>query len=347
MSHQESQIYVRQQTMNVYFCGGAGINIGCKWYLKQKESIAGIAESNCVFIDTSISNIRSTIPPDKFYRIDGEKEGSGKRRIENAESIMNNAQSILNEFPASDVNLVVSSISGGSGSVIAPALVDELLRRNQIVVVLMVSSTDTDIELYNSIKTIQSYEKISRDHKKPIVAFYECNNELSQQEVDNEVMWAICWMSIITGTLGIEGAGLDKADLYNLFNFQRVTSVDAHLTKARFGYSTATPSVLPEVVSMLTIRESRDGEIVCGTAPVRAEYRSTVDIPATSLGNTYPSNLLNEGPMNLYIHNCGFVDIFTEFSNKLKEIEAKKKTRQIKSTILSDSDGASNDKLVF
>lgn len=103
-------------------------------YLKSQGG-DGFAAIDPAFIDTSRSNLTPEIPEEKIYILDN-TDGSGKVRRENHAQISSSIKHILQSQQPGEFNIVVFSASGGSGSVLGPLIVSELLARGLPVVVL-------------------------------------------------------------------------------------------------------------------------------------------------------------------------------------------------------------------
>lgn len=209
-------------------CGGAGINI-----VKGIESVseAGYAEFDTLLIDTSRSNLTDTMDPSKVYLFEG-VDGSGKLRSSNYESIAERSRELVQKIGHPDAVIVIHSGSGGSGSIIAPVIVNELMSRNQQVMVMMIGSVASRIEIENTIKTIKSYAAISQQHVKPIPMVYEQNSvEQPRSKVDQIIKTNLAMVGLFFSGSNKE---LDSADLQNFLNYTKVTSYPHGLTKLEF-----------------------------------------------------------------------------------------------------------------
>lgn len=204
----------------LYACGGAGVNIGSKFELNRNHPEPGFANLDIVYIDTSAANMRHNISGDSCYMISG-LDGSGKIRAENHEEISTRIKAILQQFKPADLNIVVSSAAGGSGSVISPLLVSELLKSKAPTIVLSIGSADTRLDTENTIKTIKSYESISRLQKAPVVMAYVQNSaNVSREAADSHVVDTIMALCVLFSR---ENRELDTQDLFNFLRFDRVT----------------------------------------------------------------------------------------------------------------------------
>lgn len=210
---------VNKGRMRIYACGGAATNIARAFEEHRGESRAGFAEIDVVYIDTSRSNLNNDIPADSVYLIDG-LDGSGKVRRENASDIANHSQSILHTHNPRDINIVMSSLAGGSGSVIAPTIANELLGMGQNVIVIGVGATDAVLDIENTMKTMKSYESIAQLKNTPVImAYFENSNTNPRREIDRAVSELVLMLAILFSR---ENKELDSRDLHNFLRFTNV-----------------------------------------------------------------------------------------------------------------------------
>ena len=214
-------------TLRIYGCGGTGINILKEIMTKNESETNGFSEIKPVFLDTSESNIdHSVMTDDNTYFYDsndtqGNKlDGSGMDRSANHAVIAARPVEILHKFKPGNINVVIHSTSGGSGSVIGPVLVSELIRKEQSVIVVLVGSFGCKKEAVNSVNTLKSYQSISTKRGVPIQAsYFENNINNTMDMVNQEVMTLVGLVSIFFSG---NNKSLDSADLNNLLDYRKV-----------------------------------------------------------------------------------------------------------------------------
>lgn len=220
-------------TLKLYCAGGASLNIGRSFHhsIAGSGNEPGFANMKVVYIDTS----RSNFPADfnaEFYQIEGDGEnkidGSGKVRDTNYPAVAKAMPDILHRHKPEDINVVMHSASGGSGSVIGPVLVSELLAQSKAVVVIMIGSTTCEQEIRNTIKTIYSYQGISQSRGRPVVATYLENSETSTMSQNDSL--ARISVLLLASVWSGQNQGLDSKDLDNFLNYDRVSKYPAALT---------------------------------------------------------------------------------------------------------------------
>lgn len=221
-------------SINLYGCGGCGINIVSNT-MRELDSAKtdGFAELIPYYIDTSKSNVVETVTTDhNSYFLDG-VDGSGQKRDANHRLIVERARDMLLKFkPSESLNVVVHSAAGGSGSVIGPVLVRELLERNLQVIVLLIGESDTRLYAQNTLRTLQSYQVIAEKTHKPVIAsYFENTKDTPRLEVDNRTHTVIGMLSVLFSG---DNRELDSADLRNFLVYPNV--VDHQAALAHFSF---------------------------------------------------------------------------------------------------------------
>lgn len=321
--------------VRLYACGGAGVNIGKQFEKFRGNDEVGMAHIDISYIDTSRSNLDSTIPDEAAYLLK-DLDGSGKVRKENYHEITAHTRDILQRHPEQDVNVVISSAAGGSGSVIAPSLVSELLERDVPTLVVLIGSTDTRLEIDNTLKTIKSYEAISKLRNKPVVVKYLQNSKLTpRQQVDTEVL------QFITAVLAVwsrENSELDSKDLFNFLNFQRVTTFPAQLTAIN-NYIECFPEEHPgEVVSVVTLCRPGDDS----SLPITPDYQAVGFLPGG-----VADRMLSAAPFNLVITTDLLASAAKVLNARLNELEQAQRARLASASVLTDKDSATDTGLIL
>ena len=215
--------------MHIYGCGGAGINITrhteSRWD-KEDINVERIAEYDKTYIDTSRSNIKDGMKADDIYVIPN-LDGSGKKRDENHVEINNLIKDILVKHKPQDFNVVIFSLSGGSGSVIGPLLVSELLARNIPVIAITVGTDESVLTAKNTLNSLKSLEAIAKRNGKALNFIYQHNQRgIPRGNVDSKISSYLSGMRYLFSGNNEE---LDSQDLINWLDFTRTTSLSPQL----------------------------------------------------------------------------------------------------------------------
>lgn len=240
--------------LNVICCGGAGSNVG-----KQISDL----DVSTFFIDTSTSNLKG-VDESKIYKIEG-IDGAGKNRKVTYENFKNPDEVLIRFKLQGKIVVVISSISGGSGSIIAPVLTRELIKQGYTVFVVAIDSTSSVIEIENCIKTLKTYKSFSNSEKKSI-SIYPIPNT-SRKEADSRAIYFINLLALLVNKDHTEE--FDTSDLRNFVNFDNVTDNAPNVSIIEIN---ANETIVPEkntsVVSTILLTTDKNSSI----NPVIPEY---------------------------------------------------------------------------
>lgn len=326
---------INKGKIRIYSAGGAGINIGQYFEQHRGAAESAFGELDIVYIDTSRSNLSSNISPDHCYMLDG-LDGSGKVRSENHEAISTRIRAILQKFQPADLNIVLSSAAGGSGSVIAPLLTSELLDSEIPTVVIAVGSADTRLDAENTLKTIKSYEAIARMRKAPVVMSYVQNSQtVSRAAADNDIIATIMALCILFSR---ENRELDSQDLFNFLRFDRVTTFPAQLASLTLIENNAEIKDLGNVISVATIAQEGVNTVLADIP----EYQCVGYLP-----NTASNEVLSKTPMHFITSDGIFPEVVAHLQKILDNLGKSQNARIRKASILSHDDNTTDTGLVL
>lgn len=212
---------------NLYGCGGAGLTIIDEY--AKNGSLSGYV-NKIVGLDASNANKVTADNLNVYYLPDA--NGSGGFRGKNIKDYPDFIRNVLAENKPEDINIIVYSGSGGSGSGIGPLLHRHMLEKHIPAVSMVIGDSSTYQELVNSVGTIRSlYQQCKLGH--PVVYMYYDNNcGRTQGEINTDVCSAI---DACVVTLSTMNQRVDKSDIENLFFFNDVIpGVDPILSKLDF-----------------------------------------------------------------------------------------------------------------
>ncbi|WP_396190552.1 hypothetical protein [Flavobacterium sp.] len=195
--------------VTIFACGGTGVNIAKR---------IGDLDIDVVFVDTSVSNMK-TIKSDNVFLVEG-MDGAGKLMSATYEEFKPIVTDVLMKFPPSkNLNIVVGSMSGGSGAVIAPLLASQLVDEGYNTLAIGVISDHSTTEINNALRSLRSYRGRSNVLKKPISLFPI--HGVRRSEADQTVLHFISLLSLLVDKK--HTAEFDTADLRSFLFFDRVT----------------------------------------------------------------------------------------------------------------------------
>lgn len=321
--------------MSVYFCGGTGANLSER--LKQTIvafNRAGMADLSNFVIDTSKSNLNGPTP-DNVFLYKG-FDGFGKKRDEDPSAIKKKIPEILANFAPQDFNIVVSSLSGGSGSVIAPFIVRELLGQGKNVIMLGVVSTDTDTEIRNTTKTLGNLETISQSTGHPVVLKTAVNPANGNQAtVDETLTLDILKLAMLFSR---RNARLDQSDLRNWLQYNRVIDAPAKLVSLLFASNAdikAAESLIEEGVIPISVATLAPAN-TSTRAPWSVGYQATGFVPAKGASDL-------ETALHFTIADGQIAKLYETLDAELKRLNATAAGTSFAKTVPVDRSDKMND----
>lgn len=269
-----SELNDKAGIVRIYGAGGCGINLASK--IGNRSPQVGLAGTDVVYVDTSLSNLRKVGKDAKVYALEG-VDGSGKVRRENSNAIADKIGDLLLEHRPHDLNIVVFSASGGSGSVFGPLIVKALLERDEPVVAFVVGSTESAITATNTLNTLKSLSAISNSANAPVVMYYSQNPEnVPRSEIDTSVVTALNAFLVLGSK---QNEGLDTRDLMHFFRYDRASRAQPQLSLLEI-VTTREPAELTaigvnHIISLASVFRSTDAL----PFPMKNEYQCTGYLP--------------------------------------------------------------------
>lgn len=212
--------------ITIIAAGGCGSNITHTVAKKLEEKglgTNGVAKIEYLFMDTSEANKqRADDISAPFYKIPnvnvGSKElaGSGGVRATNIQHIkagvvefLNNNK-ILEEDPNHFI-ILVSSVSGGTGSVVVPLMQKELLHKDVNFITVTVGDNNSLMYCNNTIDGLKSLHSIASAQNKVTSMYYLNNSDFANiSDVDDYIFGFILTFAIFTSN---KNEDIDNADM--------------------------------------------------------------------------------------------------------------------------------------
>lgn len=316
--------------VRLYGCGGAGVNVVS--YYATRESQNGCAELVPSLIDTSASNLRRhELSDDDVYQVEG-LDGSGKVRSENHSEINKVIKEILVKMSPTDFNIVVFSTSGGSGSVIGPLIMKELLSRGLSAIAVVVGSDESVIAAENTLKTLQSLELISKKTETPVVMSYHHNDQGTRRSsIDQEMYAAIASLSILASGENLE---MDRLDLVHWLNYTKINGATPRLSTLEIAMSGEAYSSLSGVLSVASLYNDFDQERIVTDADYHSDgfaNLSIIDIKEAHFAITVE----------------GVSQIGKKIKDRVSKMKETREARVERDSLLDDVNTSDNDDIVL
>lgn len=332
--------------LNIYACGGTGINIATRLAHHHNQQNPGFADIQTYFIDTSRSNLSKDIPDERVYIFKDQMgktlDGNGKFRRANNDVISDasNMEAILHQFPIGDFNIVIGSASGGTGSIVGPYLAKELLKRKANTIVLLVGSTTSKLDTENTLKTLKTYESLAMTLETPINVLYRENSPLwTRKQIDIEMER---YLLLLAAFFSGQNHGLDTADLRNMLNYSIITPYKPRMTAIDlFVGKVVIPKDALAITSVSLTPENED-----------IQHDFLVDIQYSGVMHTAVADKLQKKSgeqITDSLHAVIFSNFFTEVVNNLEKLlnEYSSKEKRMGTGTIMGADKANDDGIVL
>lgn len=328
------------RTMNIYACGGTGLNIARRFIRYIGENQPGFANIEPFFIDTSDTNVTPDMPQDRLYLVENDKgeklRGSGKMPITNSALLKEATSKILHQFKPGDINVILHSAHGGSGTVIGRNLTRALLDRDIPTIVVAIGGTSSLTETQNTKKCLISYENMADIIQKPVIVSYSENTpDNPRAQVDKTVQTILVLISAIFSGQNRE---LDDMDLINFLNYSKPTGYQPRITQLDFFTGNVELGKNQSLISVVSL---------LGEGSV-----NPLTIPVEYLTEGYASeNAKKTIGVNLPVHAATIGGFFNQVMDRLKRQEAEymeiRSTVQLKSIASDSKVQADDDGMVY
>ena len=145
-------INVKPRTIRMYACGGAAINQLRAYRDNHPADPEAHGDEKYSFIDTSFANLGGTSVSETFTLKDA--DGSGSDRRKNAALIKAALPEIMMNHQPGDFNIVIFSLSGGTGSTSGPIILEELLKSGKNAIAITSATFTSGKKSRNAIDKI-------------------------------------------------------------------------------------------------------------------------------------------------------------------------------------------------
>lgn len=255
--------------LNLYAAGGTGINIAKR---------VGDLDINIIYVDTSVSNLKSVNSPNVFL-VEG-MDGAGKHLATTYENFKDISPDVLMKYPPSPfLNVVVGSLSGGSGAVIGPMLTSRLVDSGFNTAAIGVLAKHSFVEINNALKSLRSYRGVSGHIGKAVSLFFVDGQTRSEE--DQTVLHLISLLSLLVDKRYTEE--FDTSDLKSFLSFDRVTENEPTVAIVEvMANEQFTPEKGTSVVGSILLTSDKSSTI----QPAYPEYMATCIVTDPEYKNT-------------------------------------------------------------
>lgn len=335
MENKEKILTLKRNKIIVHLCGGCAANL-CEKAIKELRFLGeGFAEFEFSFIDTSRNNYDSIEQVGPLFEIKRkatslktEISGSGGDRAQNAYDAMLNIPDYLESLRITKretgvYHLVVSSASGGSGSIISAFLVETLMQKNIPVIALMVGDSSDALKLRNTQSSLSTLSKKAVSMGKCLLTHYINNADMGSSLTGNEdkanakIKSALTILALF---LSGQNDDIDQADMNNFINQHdyKGLSIPAGIYTLSY-HSGNTDITLPDYTVPSVARTLRVGN---------EDVNFNLDVLHHKVGRILSENAINIMDNNLPVHIVASNGLLKEEMKRLTEANEKSAQRQ-------------------
>ena len=262
----------------LHCCGGTGISLSDKAIKDYTQLGETLPKYEFNYIDTSDANIKKIEKLGDFWQIKskafdgGDIRGSGGERAANVADILPNAAEYLNErgyvrkVPG-EYHLVVCSASGGSGSTISAAILQQLLQRDIPTLLVVIGDSSSGLLAINTKNSLATYNSIALKLKKAVGIIYvnnfRANGDAGKSLASNEAAADAnikTQIGVLSVFLSSEVEDLDAEDMVNIIDQSNYKTIDIFPGLYGVGFYsknvTIPPKSIPTVARSLTHRDA-------------------------------------------------------------------------------------------
>jgi len=266
---------MKQNTIKIIGCGGAGIMLTGSIGRMITDLGSGFAKIERRYVDTSESNIKLIEDADmanEFHHVRNSGHsgavinGSGGERRTNAKEIINSVKEFLDKDGISEkvtgvYHVVVFSAAGGSGSVIGPMIIKNLLDRRIPVIAVMVGDSSNGLSAINTLDTIATLNNIATASDAALSIMYINNKNFNtgsvmqaRKDADKAIFNSLSALALFLNGINTD---LDSQDLLGIIDqtaYKRLNIKSGLYALSTFSKEVILPQgVTPTVGRTLTI----------------------------------------------------------------------------------------------
>lgn len=266
---------MKQNTIKFIGCGGAGIMLTGSIGKMITDLGSGFAKIERRYVDTSESNIKLIADADmanEFHHVVNSGHsgavinGSGGERRTNAKEIISSVKEFLDKDGIGEkvtgvYHVVLFSASGGSGSVIGPMIIKNLLERRIPVIGVLVGDSSNGLSAINTLNTIATLNNVAMSSASALSIMYINNKNFNtgsvltaRKDADMAIFNSLSALSLFLNGMNTD---LDSQDLLGIIDQTAYSSIQIKpglYALSTFSKDVTLPQgVIPTVGRTLTI----------------------------------------------------------------------------------------------
>lgn len=211
---------------NLYHFGGTGINI-LNRYMTEGKGHKYIDQ--VVALDTSSANpiVDGLYPLERMEGV----EGSGGVRRAHTDKYGDFVKQVFAKHKPNKINILVYSLSGGSGAAMGPYALRYLLQKKIPALVICVGDKSTFNEEKNTVEALGSMYNQIKLGSPVLFNYLENKPTVSQGQINQQ---AVCEIDNAIMMFNLDNERIDYADIKNFFFFTDVTQAEPIMTQVTF-----------------------------------------------------------------------------------------------------------------
>lgn len=305
------------------FAGGTGMNIATE--------VTDLENVYC--IDTCDKNVVDAHRRVNVLLTKGTRGAGGNRKVI-LPLVKPQIPELMDSIPEADFYIVVYSLGGGSGSVLAPLITAKLIDRKAAFVSFVVGAMDSTDMLGNDIDTMKTLESIAVKKGLPLVVNYTPNTQgRSFDSINKEIAENIRKVVFLTN----QNHG--RLDVHDVNNWVRFTDKHVNLIpqvcELHIETSRKDAENVPEPISIVSLYTDPNKEVAFGT-PV---YRKTGIVKADDLDAT-------DEQVHFVINSVGVLEIMKTISDAKLEMTRQQARFAQRNPIIDSDDEIDEDGMV-
>lgn len=287
----------------LYGIGGFGINIARQ--IERQKIIDTVHVSDTV--KENLSGFKSL-----YAFKDLVMRGNGRSASTNVVPMRQEISALNNAIPPKDYNIVVASLSGGTGPSLAPIMINSQLEQNpdRKYFVLAVVGTEMLSDIDNAVQALARYKKIAESHNNVCIRIYFNAKDVSHGAVNKSVIEDITLLQMI---LSGQFVSPDDGDISTWINPSRLrvaSDLAGQLLYLDIKNDTAVVDKFTDVVSMITTYKNRE-RVPMEITPY---FNLQAEVPDTLIGKD-----VKEALNTHYMQRIGVVDATIDRIVKMRE----------------------------
>jgi len=209
-------------SMSVIACGGGGVNV-MQWIAEQSAWADVAGHVSVVGLDTNPLDVQFP-----FYEVtepDGTAmNGGGGVRTKVAHAAQHHAATFLSQYPPQEVNVVIHTGGGASGSTIGPTLVSEILRQGKVAIAVVIDTSVNSVHAGESTaKVLAGYTQLATKHHLAVVEFVNRSCFAADEVlVNHQIMTLLSQLYVLTSG---QCRRLDATDIQTFFGWSEVVKI--------------------------------------------------------------------------------------------------------------------------